>query len=351
MTEAASTLALSEVSGSVDSTQESLQSLKDFSRLLEEADRFARLIEKTEKYCDMVPPYILEQVQSDYREQKREIDEKLEAQKEGFRTAYQEHLSEKEVLESICQKLRDRLKELRFRRIVGEFEEDEVQDEIRDLKGQLSESLERLDQMEAILDQYVIIGFDDMMEAEASETEEVSNEPEPQIEEEAEEADEPEQEEETPLPELDEEDVNVWASGETEATEEGADTETVNARDPAYAPKDYEAAQPEANASSYPQGYLTILDGSRKGDRVPLIPADIMLGSSPNTDVMLTDQGISESHARIFFKDRKYFLENLDVLGRSYVNGIQSKVSELNHNDVIRLGNLNLRVDFTPLSS
>jgi predicted component of type VI protein secretion system len=73
-----------------------------------------------------------------------------------------------------------------------------------------------------------------------------------------------------------------------------------------------------------------------------------MLGSSPNTDVMLTDQGISESHARIFFKDRKYCLENLDVLGRSYVNGIQSKVAELNHNDVIRLGNLNLRVDFTP---
>lgn len=322
MTEAASQLALSEVSGSGDTTEASLRSLKDFSRLLEEADRFARLVEKTQKYSDMVPPYILEQVQEDYRKQKREVDAKLEAQKDGFRQAYEEHLSEKEVLEDICKKLRDRIKELRFRRIVGEYEEDDVQDEVRDLKGQLSESMERIDQMEEILDQYVIIGFDDLMEQESAE------------EEEFEQVDEPEEEEETPLPMLEEE-------------EEQSPVYT-SAQDSAYAPSGYEASRPKTSSSAYPQGYLTILDGTRKGDRVPLIPADIMLGSSPNTDVMLTDQGISESHARIFFKDRKYCLENLDVLGRSYVNGIQSKVAELNHNDVIRLGNLNLRVDFTP---
>ncbi len=345
MTEAASTLALSEVSGSGDTTEESLQSLKDFSRLLEESDRFARLIEKSEKYSDMVPPYIMEQVQADYRKQKGEVDEKLEAQKEGFRQAYQEHLSEKEVLENICQKLRDRLKELRFRRIVGEYEEDEVQDEIRDLKGQLSESMERLDQMEEILDQYVIIGFDDFMGSGPAEVEEVSYEPESAYEEEVEQEEEPEEEEETPLPMLEEEDMSASETEEAEEVEEipvytdAQDTEQESGE------AEY---QPDAGSSAYPQGYLTVLDGTRKGDRVPLIPADIMLGSSPNTDVMLTDQGISESHARIFFKDRKYFLENMDVLGRSYVNGIQSKVSELNHNDVIRLGNLNLRVDFTP---
>ena len=347
MTEAASTLALSEVSGSGDTTEESLRSLKDFSSLLEESDRFARLVEKTQKYSDMVPPYILEQVQRDYREQQREVDAKLEAQKDGFRQAYEEHLSEKEVLESICKKLRDRIKELRFRRIVGEYEEDDVQDEVRDLKGQLSESMERIDQMEEILDQYVIIGFDDLMEQESAEEEEVAYEQESAHEEEFEQEDEPEEEEETPLPML-EEDLTEFASEEAEEEEEEQSPVYSSAQDSAYAPSGYEAAQPDASSSAYPQGYLTILDGTRKGDRVPLIPADIMLGSSPNTDVMLTDQGISESHARIFFKDRKYCLENLDVLGRSYVNGIQSKVAELNHNDVIRLGNLNLRVDFTP---
>lgn len=347
MTEAASTLALSEVLGLGDTTEASLRSLKDFSRLLEESDRLARLIEKTRKYSDMVPPYILEQVQGDYRKQKREVDEKLEGQKDGFRQAYEEHLSEKEVLEDICQKLRDRIKGLRFRRIVGEYEEDDVQDEVRDLKGQLSESMERIDQMEEILDQYVIIGFDDLMEQESAEEEEVAYEQESAHEEEFEQEDEPEEEEETPLPML-EEDLTEFASEEAEEEEEEQSPVYTSAQDSAYAPSGYEAAQPDAGSSAYPQGYLTILDGTRKGDRVPLIPADIMLGSSPNTDVMLTDQGISESHARIFFKDRKYCLENLDVLGRSYVNGIQSKVAELNHNDVIRLGNLNLRVDFTP---
>ena len=351
MTEATSTLALSEVSGSGETTEESLQSLKEFSRLLEESDRFARLIDKTEKYSDMVPPYILEQVQIDYREQKGKVDEKLEAQKDGFRKAYLEHLSEKEVLEDICRKLRDRLKELRFRRVVGEYDEEDVQDEVRDLKGQLSESMERLDRMEEILDQYVIIGFDDFVKDEESmEADEVPFEQESTYEQAFDPVENPVEKDASPLaiPEEEEEEMNAFTSEYTEEEMQEEEDPVVASQDSAYAPNSYEPPQPEVSSSAYPQGYLTILDGSRKGDRVPLIPADIMLGSSPNTDVMLTDQGISDSHARIFFKDRKYFLENLDVLGRSYVNGIQSKVSELNHNDVIRLGNLNLRVDFTP---
>ena len=348
MTEAASTLAFARVSASGDKKAESLESLKAFSRLLEESDRFARLVEKAEKYSDMVPPYILEQVQADYRKQKKAVDEKLEKQKDGFRKAYEEHLSEKEVLENICGKLRDRIKELRFRRVVGEYDEEDVQEQIRDLKRQLSESLERLDQMEEILDQYVIIGFDDLIERENSgQARQVSVAEECSCEEETEEAEEVcRQEEETPLPMLQEDDGEVSAE---KKAEESAAHPNPQASKPVG--DDRPAFRPWAKPASYPQGYVTILDGNRKGDRVPLIPADIMLGSSPNTDVMLTDQGISESHARIFFKDRKYFLENLDVLGRSYVNGIQSKVSELHHNDVIRLGNLNLRVDFTPINS
>ena len=83
MTEAASKLALSEASESGDTTEESIRSLKAFSRLLEESDRFSRLIKKTQKYSDMVPPYILEEVQADYREQKKEVDNRLESQKHG----------------------------------------------------------------------------------------------------------------------------------------------------------------------------------------------------------------------------------------------------------------------------
>ena len=212
MTEAASKLALSEVSRPEDTTEQSLQSLKAFSLLLEESDRFARLIQKTEKYSDMVPPYILQQVQADYRKQKEAVDERLESQKEGFRKAYEEHLSEKEVLENICRKLKDRLKELRFRRVVGEYDEEDVQDEIRDLKRQLSESIERLDQMEEILDQYVIIGFDDLMEREAS----VEVDAEPPVEASCNEEDFEEASEEgdeTPLPVFEEKGMN--ASGKS----------------------------------------------------------------------------------------------------------------------------------------
>jgi hypothetical protein len=205
--------------------------------------------------------------------------------------------------------------------------------------------------MEEIIDQYVIIGFDKMIEQEdVVETDESAVEEESLYEQQPENQEEvSQQEEETPLSMVEEESSGIWGELEKEGEPSQEPTNSVDAESE-YVIEEVSTAQPDPDSSAYLQGYLTILDGSRKGDRVPLIPTDIMLGSSPNTDVMLTDQGIAESHARIYFKDRKYCLENLDVLGRSYVNGIQSKVVELNHNDVIRLGNLNLRVDFTPVS-
>ncbi len=340
MTEAASSAALSEVSRALDVSEESLEGLKAFSRLLEESERFSHLLGKTEKYRKMVPDYILEQVQEDYRKKKEEIDAKLEAQKEDFRRAYQEHLSEKEVLEQICARLRDRLKEIRFRMVVGEYEEEDVREESRDLRRQLAENMERLEKMEEILDQYIVIDADGLTGESSPEPAEPP--PAPEREEGVEAAAQAPAEQEPFPPPRQEEDIS----------REGAWGEAAEAAEaePAPVQESQEEAPPPAE-STYTQGYLTILDGSRKGDRVPLIPTDITLGNSPNTDVMLTDQGIAETHARIFYRDRKYFLENMDVLGRTYVNGIQAKVTELNHNDVVRLGSLNLRVDFSPVSA
>jgi hypothetical protein len=341
MAETASKVALSEVPKSSAMTEDSLQGLKDYFRLAEESETSARLLEKTERYRDMVPPHILEQVREDYRKKKEETDAKLERQKEGFQEPYHGLMSEKELLETDSQNLRDRLKELRFRIVVGEITEENARDGIRDMRRQLSAIVERLDQIEEILDLYVMIGLDDLRgRADSVEIDDVSSEEESSYGEAF------DQEQEPPLPKLNE--LDMIASYFKDEQERGGGSDQ-GIETPESATSKEDAAESETKTSSFTQGYLTILDGSRKGDCVPLIPGDVTLGSSPNTDVMLTDQGISESHARIFYKDCKYYFENLDASGRSYVNGIQSSTVQLNHNDVLRLGDLSLRVDLTTI--
>ena len=102
-----------------------------------------------------------------------------------------------------------------------------------------------------------------------------------------------------------------------------------------------------AAASEYVTGYLIALEGSRQGERFPMISSNITLGSSPGIDIRLSDAGIANFHARILYKERKHFLENLDGMGRSYVNGVQATaVIELKDGDVVRLGDIKMQVEY-----
>ncbi len=78
-----------------------------------------------------------------------------------------------------------------------------------------------------------------------------------------------------------------------------------------------------------------------------MISSNITLGSSPGIDIRLSDAGIANFHARILYKERKHFLENLDGMGRSYVNGVQATaVVELKDGDVVRLGDIKMQVEY-----
>ena len=78
-----------------------------------------------------------------------------------------------------------------------------------------------------------------------------------------------------------------------------------------------------------------------------MISSNITLGSSPGIDIRLVDSGIANFHARIRYKERRHFLENLDSMGRSFVNGVQaSDLVELKDGDVIRLGDIKMQVEY-----
>ena len=78
-----------------------------------------------------------------------------------------------------------------------------------------------------------------------------------------------------------------------------------------------------------------------------MISSNITLGSSPGIDIRLSDGGIANFHARILYKERKHFLENLDSMGRSFVNGVQAAdLVELRDGDVLRLGDIKMQVEY-----
>ncbi len=319
------------IPGNPDMGEEFLRALKSYSRLLEKYHRLSDLLRRTDEYREMVPPEVFENVYEDYRRRKAEIEESLEKAKGDFSQALRATLAEKKELREKARRGSHRLKELKFRRILGEYSEEEIEEECRQLRKELGQYAERLNWLEEVLDLYAHTvarkGLEDLEEPQPSWTE-----PAP------EKAPEP-----APAPEAEPEAAPT-------PVETGAEA---GARSPETPAAEGPAAESESRIlgqlahSSYVHGYLVPMDGSRKGQRFPLLAGTITLGSGPGTDIVLQEPGVAKSHARIVYQDRRYMLENLDMLGRTYVNGIQCKASELREGDVIRLGEVKMRVVFS----
>lgn len=316
--------------GDSDMGEEFLRALKSYSRLLEKYHRLSDLLRRTEEYREMVPAEVFENVHQDYRKRKAEIEESLERAKGDFSQALTATLAEKRELQEKARRGSHRLKELKFRRILGEYSEEEIEEECRQLRKELGQYAERLNWLEEVLDLYAhTVARKDL---------EALEEPQPSWSQPVVEK-VPEEAAFSPAPEPEPAPVETCAEAE--------------AQPPENAPAEAAAAESESRMlgqlahSSYVHGYLVPMDGSRKGQRFPLLAGTITLGSGPGTDIVLQEPGVAKSHARIVYQDRRYMLENLDMLGRTYVNGIQCKASELREGDVIRLGEVKMRVVFS----
>jgi hypothetical protein len=93
-------------------------------------------------------------------------------------------------------------------------------------------------------------------------------------------------------------------------------------------------------------GYLVALEGSRRGERFPLISSEITVGNSPNLDIRLTDSGIARFHARIVYKNGRHYIETLEKRGSCLVNGVKTKKSELKDGDILSLGKVKMQVEY-----
>ncbi len=331
------------------SAPEILGHLEAYEKMCEERRRFASLRENVEKERQSVQTHIYEKVKAEYEKKILVVEEDLKKQKERLSEKVKDLLEKRSELDKRCQLDTERLEEIEFRTRVGEFTDEECREERNEIEQRSQGQSRELALLDQIVDRCAksgLLATEGTSAAPASVPETLPEEPRAQAPEPAEEpavATESEVEENFEVVEedgaADEADAPVvhcppsLSAGKTKTEED--------------APASSSRGGPNAELSEYVTGYLVALEGSRKGERFPMISSNITLGSSPGIDIRLNDSGIANFHARILYKERKHFLENLDNVGRSFVNGVQAtEVVELRDGDVIRLGDIKMQVEY-----
>jgi len=61
---------------------------------------------------------------------------------------------------------------------------------------------------------------------------------------------------------------------------------------------------------------------------IKLKPGDYLVGRDPGCDVVVADPYVSRTHARIFYKDGKWYIVDLGSKNGTYVNGEDIKGRE-----------------------
>jgi pSer/pThr/pTyr-binding forkhead associated (FHA) protein len=71
----------------------------------------------------------------------------------------------------------------------------------------------------------------------------------------------------------------------------------------------------------------------------PLTQDSLTIGRRTGNDIVIDNQAISGSHARIFQEDQTYFIEDLNSLNGTFLNGQKVSKYALKHGDIILIGN------------
>ena len=335
-----------------------LEQLEKYSELSRQCEHYERLLENTEKHRETVRSSIYEKVKEEYAARRRELQQILDQEQSRLLGEIDRFLQEREELKVISRETRDRLEEMEFRARVGEFPEEEVSEDMTALKRTLQEHTRSLGRLEEVLGKCMQLGptgggqratssLDSVQEPRTKPGAGFNEEPQAISLETAREGSQSRD------AESHENSFVVVEEGEAGGEEECPVVHCPGAllTDPSQATASQEISSYREMSNGFVSGYLCALEGSRKGTRFPLICSDITLGKSPGIDIRLLDAGIANFHARIVYKGRKYFLENLDPMGRSFVNGVQADTVELKDSDLIRLGEIKMRVEFAHQSA
>lgn len=86
------------------------------------------------------------------------------------------------------------------------------------------------------------------------------------------------------------------------------------------------------------QVFLEIIGRSKDNEIIELGEGEVIIGRSPSCRLRLQSENVSREHARIFFRNDEYYIEDLGSTNGTYVNGIRVVKCALRKNDFISIG-------------
>ena len=310
-----------------------LHQLERYRGLGQQCRHWETLLENAESHRHSVRASIFERVRKEYEEKKAVLEIERREWEDVLRENLQQCLGDRQSIQEETGNGLERLEEMDFRIRVGEVREKELAGEMSAVRQHLDERARDLERTEGILRLYAEVGL--LAEASPPRTR---------------------QEDGVHgfVPDADgEHGFFPGAPGGAPAARTDGQPVTLEPPAPENEPDgllpEPAAAKKEPDQHSlhgYVTGYLVATAGSRKGERFPLISSNVTLGNSPWIDIRLNDPEVNHLHARILYKERKHFLENLDPMARSLVNGIQADIVELRDGDIIQLGKVGFRVEY-----
>jgi pSer/pThr/pTyr-binding forkhead associated (FHA) protein len=90
------------------------------------------------------------------------------------------------------------------------------------------------------------------------------------------------------------------------------------------------------------RAYLLILSPQEKKRLIELGEKDIVIGRSSECDIRFLVENVSRRHARVFFHNEEFMIEDLDSTNGLFVNGVKVVRCALRNNDQIALGGVRL---------
>ncbi len=258
-------------------TADILKRLEAYGALVSECDRYALLGRNAERNRHTVRPHIYARVRDEYEERRQTLDQEHEEQKGFLQTELETILERRRALNERCREESDRLEELDFRVRVGEFPDEEVEESRNDLKGELLEITKTLAETQEVVSRFEQVGLLAQASTSAEGTDDGGRD-EPS----------PDQDDFLVLEEnaSPSEEASPVVNCPPELHADSSEPETLQAQSP---------PDSQASISIHDNvfGYLVALDGSRQGERFPLISSEMTVGSSPNIDIHLADSGIA----------------------------------------------------------
>ena len=86
------------------------------------------------------------------------------------------------------------------------------------------------------------------------------------------------------------------------------------------------------------RAYMEIISPGDKNEVIELGEGDIHIGRSPKCEIQLQVKNVSRKHARVFFRNEEYHIEDLGSTNGTYVNGIRVEKCILRNHDQVEIG-------------